>query len=64
MSAATEPAVTLASLLAAFAALSDDTAEWADDQLAGGKPATWILHRLIDANRSIASAARGEPVTP
>jgi hypothetical protein len=38
-------------------------AEWADDALAGGKPPTWVAHRLITAGRLIAAAARGEAMT-
>jgi hypothetical protein len=44
-------------------ALTGAVAECADDALAGGLAPTPVLHWLIDANRMIAAAARGEAAT-
>lgn len=63
-----EAAVALARETAAMVGdvgrLVGDTAEWADDQLAGGAPPKWVARKMIDAGRMIARAARGEAVTP
>jgi hypothetical protein len=57
-------AVTLARETAAqrdeVGAMVGDVAKCADDALAGGLAPTPVLHWLIDANRLIAAAARGE----
>jgi hypothetical protein len=62
-----EAAVTLARESAAqvgeVGAMVGATAEWADDQLAGGAPAKWVAAQMIAAARMIAAAARGEAVT-
>jgi hypothetical protein len=59
-----EQAVTLAretaGQLGEVGVLIGATAEWADDQLAGGAPPKWVALRLITAGRLIAAAARGE----
>lgn len=64
MTAVDEKAVTLArdtmGLLGDVAAMTEAAAGWADDELAGGKPAKWLLMQLITANRLIAAAARGQ----
>jgi len=63
----TAEAVTLARDTAALAgeigALTGAVAEWADDALAGGRPAKWVARQVITANQAIAAAARGEAVT-
>jgi hypothetical protein len=60
-------AVTLARDVAAqrdqVGALTAAAAEWADDALAGGKPAKWVVQRLIAANRLIGAAAQGQAAT-
>jgi len=61
---ATEQGAALArethALLGDVGALIGDTAEWADDALAGGAPPKWVARKLITAGRMIAAAARGE----
>jgi hypothetical protein len=60
-------AVTLARETAAqrneVGALTGAVAEWADWELAGGRPPMWVAQRMITANRLIAAAARGEAAT-
>jgi hypothetical protein len=59
--------VTLAREIAAqrgeVGALTGDVAEWADKELAGGRPPKWVAQRMITAGRLIAAAARGEAAT-
>ena len=53
-----------------IAAVLDRRADWLQDQLAGGKPAKWLVHQTVDDYRYLASvvgvgtgtaaAARGE----
>jgi hypothetical protein len=61
-------AVTLARETAAqrneVGALTGAVAEWADWELAGGRPPMWVAQRMITANRLIAAAARGEAAAP
>ena len=60
-------AVTLARETAALTSqvgdLTGAVAEWADDALAGGKPAKWVALQMIWANQIIAAAVRGETAT-
>ena len=52
---------------AAFDLIADSIesiAERADYALTGGQPATWLLHRVIDANQQLAAAVRGQEPAP
>jgi hypothetical protein len=57
-------AVEAVALLRDLAARIEATAEWADDALAGGKPAKWVARQMITAGRLTAADARGEAATP
>ena len=68
MTAATEPATTLAqgwdAMLRDVAALIGDAAECASIASARGTADRAVLHWLINANLLIAKSVREEPVTP
>lgn len=41
-----------------IAAALDQRADWLEDQLAGGKPARWLVHQTVDDYRYLASVTR------
>ena len=42
----------------AIAATLSQRADWLEDQLAGGKPARWLVHQTVDDYRYLASVTR------
>ena len=47
-----------------IASAIDVTREWAELEVAGGKPPKWVIRELNIALGKIAAAARGEDTTP
>jgi hypothetical protein len=41
-----------------IAAALDRQADWLEDQLAGGRPAKWLVHQTVRDYRYLASVAR------
>lgn len=54
----TAPAVVVPETLEEFAAAARTLADWADDQIAGGKPAKWVAAQMVAGTQYLATAAR------